>query len=121
MAKKTVLKRAIKTYVHDPDLQELLSLDDGHSIDTTATPVRGVCKAKPIGLEHKIDEPQHETEVETVEDEQPPANDYFGHCDSLESVVKTHKDILLNDPTMEMAPGYIEAYKQAHARFKGDK
>jgi phage RecT family recombinase len=140
MARKCAIKRALKLHCDDPELLELMELDNRIEgvIDTTATTVerpKGIRKAEPLKLEHELSTPvdyqeQIDTQpqgdpVEASKSEQPKeqaaatdCSHMFAHCDSLVSLEKTKAEYLLDDPTITMVDGFEAAYKQRKIELK---
>ena len=133
MARKTVIKRALKTYLDDPELMELMGYDDEvagiETIDTTATPVKGIRKSAPLAITasdesvsfSEMQEQREQVPVEQSKRKQerqeqkaidPIFVSMFAHCKDAAQCEQTRAEALVDDPTLEMATDFERAYKQ---------
>lgn len=120
MAKKTVIRRVIKTYVDDPEVLALLDSDDrDHGIidgEASEPPQKiGARKAAPLRLEasEPVSEPPHEDRREPEPPEAPEFVDRFLGCRNDTERNDVLKDLMADDPTMEMQ--YVAARDWAKA------
>lgn len=132
MRKKTVIKRALKLYADDPEVSELMTLDneaDGITLEQPPEKPRGIRQAEPLRLNETINAVDFTQAIEKPEPipvkakpeqkqeakERTIAEEFismFAHCKTVAQCEETRQELMGSDPTLEMATDFERAYKQ---------